>query len=90
MSKFFLFPWIVILLNSISFVFFLLNLQVMSKWPWSEECLTLGDDVIILFARFIISGHPFVTPPRFRVIVYPFNFDLGVCWSCIGGGIGWN
>jgi hypothetical protein len=56
--------------------------------PWSEECLTLGDDdVTKLFARFIVKGYPFVTPPRFRVIVYiGFYYGLGMHWSCIG----WN
>ncbi len=54
MSKFFLFHWIVLLLNSISFVFFLPELQAMLEWPWSEECLTLGDDITKLFARFTI------------------------------------
>ncbi len=47
------------------------------------ETLTFGDDVIKLFARFAIYGYPFVTPHGLRVIVYPFDFGLGMCWGCI-------
>ncbi len=54
------------------------------------ESLTFGDDVIKLFARYVIYDYPFVTPLGFRVIVYPFDFGLGMCWGCIEGCIGWN
>jgi hypothetical protein len=48
------------------------------------KTLTFGDDVIKLFVRFAIYGYPFVTPLGFKVIVYPFDFSLGMCWGCIG------
>jgi hypothetical protein len=88
MSIFFLFHWILLLssLNSISYGFFSKTLEQY----WNNhgvrllvETLTFGDDVIQLFARFVIYGYPFVTPLAFRVIVYPFNFGLDMCWGCI-------
>ncbi len=91
MSIFFLFHWIVLLLslNSISCVFFSKTLEQY----WSNhglrlllESLSFGDDVIKLFVRYVIYNYPFVTPLGFRVIVYPFDFGLGMCWGCIG----WN
>ncbi len=40
-----------------NFVFSFFSFQTLEQyleWPWSEECLTLGDDVTKLFARFIV------------------------------------
>jgi hypothetical protein len=54
------------------------------------ESLTFEDDVIKLFAKYDIYDYPFVTPLGFKVTIDPFDFGLGMCWGCIGGGIGWN
>lgn len=54
------------------------------EWPWSEKCLTLGDDVTnyLLGVLFRVT----LLLPGFRVIFYyPLDFGLGMCWSCIGG-----
>ncbi len=54
--------------------------------PWSEKCLTLGDDVtnyllgvlfrVTLLLHLLDLGLFFITP---------LDFGLGMCWSCIGG-----
>ncbi len=91
MSKFFFFSLGSIFLQfNFPFLFFpSQTLEQYLEWPWSEECLTLGDDVTKLFARFIVQGYPFVTPSGFRVIDYPcFYFGLGMHQSCASGGIG--
>jgi hypothetical protein len=56
MSKFFFFHWVMFffLFNFVFFFFSFQTLEQYLEWPWSEECLTLGDDVTKLFARFIV------------------------------------
>ncbi len=73
-----------LLLDSISFVFFLQDLRAMLERPWSEKCLILGNNVTKLFARFTIYGCPFVTPSRFRLLFTP----LILAWACVGVALG--
>jgi hypothetical protein len=61
--------------------FFFPNLGAILEWLWSDKCRTFGHYATKLFARFIVEGYPFVTPLISKVIVYPFDFGLGMCWN---------
>jgi hypothetical protein len=86
MSKFLFVHWIVLLLSSIfPFVFSSRPWSDLLERPWSEKCLTLGDDVtnyllgvlfrVTLLLHLLALGLFFITP-------------WILAWACVGVALG--